>query len=74
MKVTYRDQEWEWEGKMLAREAIRKLGLDPEAVLVLVNGELVTPDVLLKEDDEVKLVAVISGGFAFRKGLNRLEV
>lgn len=62
MKLIYRDKTWDVKGNITARDAIKKVGLDPEAVLVVVNGKLVTDDVLLKEQDEVKLVAVISGG------------
>jgi sulfur carrier protein len=62
MRITYRDKEWELPGGMTAREAIKKVGLDPEAVLVVSNGELVTDDVILRDEDEVKLIAVVSGG------------
>jgi sulfur carrier protein ThiS len=62
MKLVYRDKEWEMRGGMTARAAIKKVDLDPEAVLVVRNGELVTDDAILDEDDEVKLIAVISGG------------
>lgn len=63
MKIIYRDKEWELRGGMTARDAINKVGLDPEAVLVVRNGELVTDDVILGEEDEVKLIAVVSGGY-----------
>jgi len=62
MKIIYRDKEWELPGGMTAQDAIRKVGLDPEAVLVVRNGELVTDDVILSGEDEVRLIAVISGG------------
>lgn len=62
MRITYRDKEWELPGGMTARDAIEKLGLDPEAVLVVCNSELITDDVILNEEDEVKLIAVVSGG------------
>ncbi len=62
MQITFRDQTWELKGGMTARDAIKKIGLDPEGVLVVVNGKLSTDDVILKEDDMVKLVAVVSGG------------
>ena len=62
MKIIYRDKEWEFPGGMTARDAIKKVGLDPEAVLVVRNGELVTDDVILRDGDEVKLIAVVSGG------------
>ncbi len=62
MRITYRDKEWELPGGTTARGAIKKVGLDPEAVLVVRNGELVTDDVILSDEDEVKLIAVVSGG------------
>jgi sulfur carrier protein len=62
MKLIYRDKTWELRGNIVAREAIKKVGLDPESVLVVRGGELVTDDVLLRDDDEVKLIAVVSGG------------
>jgi sulfur carrier protein ThiS len=62
MQITYRDKKWELKGNITARDAIKKTGLDPESVLVVVNGKLVTDDVVLRADDQVKLVAVVSGG------------
>jgi sulfur carrier protein ThiS len=62
MKIVYRDKEWELRGGMTARAAVKKLDLDPEAILVIRNGKLVTDDTLLENADEVKLIAVISGG------------
>jgi sulfur carrier protein len=62
MIITYREKKWELKGGMTARDAIRKVGLDPEAVLVIRNGELVTDDVILADSDDVRLVSVISGG------------
>jgi sulfur carrier protein ThiS len=62
MKLTFRDKEWDVKGGLTARAAIEKVGLDPEAVLVVRNGKLITDDMVLEEDDEVKLLAVISGG------------
>lgn len=62
MKIVYRNKTWDLKGNIVARDAIKKIGLEPEAVLVVVNGELMTDDVVLGEADDVKLVAVISGG------------
>lgn len=62
MKLIYRGRVWELRGGMTARAAIKKVGLEPEAVLVVRNGKLVTDDTLLRDEDEVKLIAVISGG------------
>jgi len=62
MQITFRDKKYELKANVTARDAIKKIGLDPESVLVVVNGKLVTDDVVLREGDEVKLVAVVSGG------------
>lgn len=62
MQIVFRDEKWELKGSITARDAIRQVGLEPEAVLVVVNEKLVTDDVILREGDHVKLVAVVSGG------------
>ncbi|HUS69748.1 MAG TPA: MoaD/ThiS family protein [Anaerolineae bacterium] len=71
MKLTYRDKEWDLKGGLTARAAIEKVGLDPEAVLVVRNDKLITDDTVLQEGDEVKLIAVISGGTGGGAGCGR---
>ena len=60
--VLYRGKEWELKGGMTARNAVLKLGLDPEAVLVILNGKLVEDSAILEDGDSVRVVAVVSGG------------
>ncbi|MFQ6100455.1 MAG: MoaD/ThiS family protein [Anaerolineae bacterium] len=62
MKIIYRDQEWELEGRRRVKDAIKEVGLIPQAVLAVRDGKLLTEDVMLDEGDEVRLIAVISGG------------
>jgi len=71
MKLTYRDKEWDLKGGLTARTAIEKVGLDPEAVLIVRNDKLITDDTVLQEGDEVKLIAVISGGMRVGAGCRR---
>jgi sulfur carrier protein len=71
MKLTCRGKVWELKGGLTARAAIQKVGLDPEAVLIVRNGELITDDIVLEEGDEVKLIAVISGGMGGGAGHRR---
>jgi sulfur carrier protein ThiS len=47
---------------MTVRSAILKLGLDPEAVLAVRDGQLINEATLTRDGDTIKLVAVISGG------------
>jgi sulfur carrier protein len=62
MKITYRDREWELQGRRRLRDAIEEVGLVPQTVLAVRDGKLLTEDTMLEEDDEIKLIAVISGG------------
>jgi sulfur carrier protein ThiS len=60
--LTYRERTFTVKGGMTLRKALEKCKLNPHTVLAVRDGKLITDDVLLKEDDEIKLVAVISGG------------
>ena len=62
MKIAYRDKEWELNGGITVREAIRQVGLDPESVLATRDGKLINESTTLKQDDQIKLIGVISGG------------
>jgi len=62
MRVKYRDREWVLEGRQTVRDVIRRVGLQPNTVLPMRDGKLLTEDTLLDEADEVRLVPVISGG------------
>lgn len=63
IKLTLRKQEFQLEGKSIqVIEAFKRLQLSPEAHLLVRNGELLNENDFLKDGDEVKIVAVISGG------------
>jgi sulfur carrier protein ThiS len=62
MKIIYRDKVWELKGRTTVRDAIKKVGLHPEAVLAVLDGKLITDDVIIAGDDTVKLISVVSGG------------
>ena len=62
MHITYRDKEWTFDRSTTVQQVLKRLKVLPESVLVLRNGKLVTEDQRLEVDDEVKVVAVISGG------------
>lgn len=47
---------------MTIRSAVIKCGLNPETVLAVRNGELVTDENLVQPGDQIKLIATISGG------------
>ena len=62
MVVKYRDRQWTLDGRWTVRDVIREVKLVPTTVLPMRDGKLLTEDVLLEEDDEIRLVPVISGG------------
>ena len=47
---------------MTVRDAILKVGLDPQAVLPVRDGKLINEATILHQGDVIRLVAVISGG------------
>ena len=62
VKVILRGKEWELRPGMTVRSAILKLGLDPEAMLAVRDGQLINEATVTRDGDTIKLVAVISGG------------
>jgi sulfur carrier protein len=65
MRVKLRNpqrREIDVQGVKLVDQLLRKLNLNPESHLVVVNGELVTGDRHISEEDTVEIVSAISGG------------
>ncbi len=66
MEINYRNKKWQdLKPGATARDTLKKLNIDLESVLIIVNGKLVTDDAILREGDEIKLVAVVSGGSGY---------
>jgi sulfur carrier protein len=62
ISVTYRQQHWEVPGGKTVREVIEEVGLNPATVLAVRHGKLALDSEMLGDDDELKLIAVVSGG------------
>ncbi len=64
MRVILRNptREVEFTGKRRVRDLLKELRVNPETVLVIRGGSLLTGDELLQEADEVEVRPVISGG------------
>ncbi len=43
-------------------EILQRLSINPQTVIIVKNNELVTEDEPLEDNDEIKLLSVISGG------------
>jgi sulfur carrier protein ThiS len=66
MRVRLRnpDREIDVAGGRSVREVLLELGVDPDTVLVIRSGELVTREERIGDTDEVEVRPVISGGSA----------
>ncbi len=66
MKVRLRnpDREVEVAGGRAVRTVLDDLGVDPDTVLVIRAGELITRETRVNEGDEIEVRPVISGGAA----------
>lgn len=62
VKLILRNQEHEVKPGMTLLSSLEKIGVLPESVIAVRNGEMILEDEILKDGDVVKLVAVISGG------------
>jgi sulfur carrier protein len=62
VKLVLRKEEYEVKPGMTLRHALEKIDVNREAVIATRNGEIITDDQILQDDDVIKLVAVISGG------------
>jgi sulfur carrier protein ThiS len=62
VEVIYRDKTWEVEGGATVRDTLLKLGINPESVLVVRDGKLINEATIVRKDDSLKVLAVISGG------------
>jgi sulfur carrier protein ThiS len=62
VKLVYRKKAWEIKPGMTARDAILKTGLKLYSVLPVRDGKLINEETILRDGDEIKLVAVVSGG------------
>lgn len=61
-KLVLREKEFEVKAGMTLLDALKKCNIVPESVIAMRGGEMITDDEVLRNGDEVKLIAVISGG------------
>jgi sulfur carrier protein len=61
-RIILKNNEYEIKHGMTVRKSLQKLCIEPDSVLITRNGELLTDDEIIQENDLIKLVPVISGG------------
>lgn len=62
MKLILRKQEYQVEGTISVKEALKRLDLSIESHLVVRDGQLLTENDVLRNGETVKIVSAISGG------------
>jgi sulfur carrier protein ThiS len=62
VKLILREKEYEVKPGMTLLSALQKIDVVPESVIATRAGEMILDDEILRDEDVIKLVAVISGG------------
>jgi len=62
MKVEYNGTLHEFDKAMTILKLLEHLSINKESHLIVVNNKLVTEDLRLEKDDDVRVIRVISGG------------
>jgi len=62
IKLELRKKIFTFDKPLSLKQALIELQLPSDSYLAMRNGELITEDQILKHGDEIKLIAVISGG------------
>ena len=60
--IIKRDEEYIVKAGMTLWDALKKIDVQPESVLAALEGTIITEDEILKEDQVIQLIDVISGG------------
>ncbi len=62
MKIRYGTERWEKDRRMVVWRILEEREINPETVIVAINGEVVTEDDFAQPGDDVEIVRAISGG------------
>lgn len=60
--LTLRGKEYFLPGPLTVQQALKRIGLNSESYLVVRDGEIIAEDLVLKNGEKARIVAVISGG------------
>lgn len=60
--IRYHDESWKVDSGVTIHRAIEQVGLDPLSVLAIRVKKLVTNQVLVEPEDDIRLVDIVSGG------------
>jgi sulfur carrier protein ThiS len=61
-RVVMGEKVWEIKRRLNVLRFLQREGINPEEVLVLINGRVVTEDTVMEPDDQVVIKSVLSKG------------
>jgi len=53
---------YQFDSKMRGIDLLKKLNLQPQSNIIIKNGEVITEDEYIEQNDEVEIINAISGG------------
>jgi len=53
---------YQFDSKMRGIDLLKKLNLQPQSNIIMKNGEVITEDEYIEQNDEVEIINAISGG------------
>ncbi|HHF98447.1 MAG TPA: MoaD/ThiS family protein [Candidatus Aerophobetes bacterium] len=62
MKVKVGNKVYQFDSKMRGIDLLKKLNLQPQSNIIIKNGEVITEDEYIEQNDEVEIINAISGG------------
>jgi len=62
MKVKVGNKVYQFDSKMRGIDLLKKLNLQPQSNIIMKNGEVITEDEYIEQNDEVEIINAISGG------------
>jgi len=62
MKVKIGNKVYQFDSKMRGIDLLKKLNLQPQSNIIIKNGEVITEDEYIEQNDEVEIINAISGG------------
>ena len=57
-----KNTEYKLSGHQKVSQILKALDINPETVLVIKDGEILTRDHIVKDSDEIEIISVVSGG------------
>ena len=61
-RIVMEDRVWEVKRRMNVLRFLQREGINPEEVLVIINGKVVTEDAVMEPQDQVRILWVLSRG------------